>query len=308
MKLVDAKLALEEKYSQMNNLVADLENFMSKPKNTNSDLRELKEAEFLRQAAALVNIQEVKEFTYEPSNPDDIFAVLREVNGAENSEREIEACNAYSPISKIHKVSPEVSVIRDRKSQRHSNALLSHNRGGIEDEESCWETVSNLEDQGSSFSPEGSGSAPSVNKNQRNSYVSGSGSETPATEISEVCSVPTKEPDKVSSISRLWKSCPANGENLNCKVLSVEGMYDGGLSNGGCLLLSPDRASRKGGYNSPMDQWSSPESGNPYVMRAMKGCIEWPRSVQKNSTKEKLLEATAGSQKVQLRQVLKQKI
>ncbi|OWM88759.1 coiled-coil domain-containing protein 102A-like [Punica granatum] len=312
MKLVDAKVALEEKYSQMNRLVADLEKLLSKLRNSNPEQKELRESEFLRQAAASVNIQEIKEFSYEPPNLDDIFAVLEEVNFAENNEREIEACIAYSPASKIHTVSPEVSVIRDQKGQRHSHAFLSHNKGDIDDDESGWETVSNLEDQGSSYSPEGSGSAPSVNKNRRDSNVSRSGTETPVTEISEVCSVPAKQLKKASSIARLWRSCPNNGETLNYKVVSVEGLNNGRLSNArisnGGGLISPDCGSGKGGYDSPGGQWSSPETGNPHVTRAMKGCIEWPRGAQKNSLKAKLLEARMESQKVQLRQVLKQKM
>ncbi|KAK4744110.1 hypothetical protein SAY87_010422 [Trapa incisa] len=319
MKLVDAKVALEEKYSQMNYLVANLENFLCKLKSSNPDLKELEEAELLRLAATSVNIQEVKEFHYEPHNPDDIFAVLEEVNFAEN-EREIEACIPYSPASKIHMVSPEMNVARDQKSRDgHLKAFTGHNKGtDIEDDESGWETVSNLEDQGSSYSPEGSGSAPSVNNIPRETNISGSGTETPLTEISEVCSVPGKQQHKkVSSIARLWRSRSNNGESLiNYKMMSVEGINNGRLSNarisnGGSGLMSPDRGSAKcGSYNSPLGQWSSPEMGNPNAAaRAMKGCIEWPRgAAQKNSLKAKLLEARMESQKVQLRQVLKQKM
>ncbi|KAK3199680.1 hypothetical protein Dsin_023096 [Dipteronia sinensis] len=76
----------------------------------------------------------------------------------------------------------------------------------IEDDESGWETVTHLEDQSSSCSPEGS--APSI-RNRRDSNVSRSGIEwedngyegTPITEISEVCSMPTKPLKKVSSIA-----------------------------------------------------------------------------------------------------------
>jgi hypothetical protein len=42
--------------------------------------------------------------------------------------------------------------------------------------------------------------------------------------------------------------------------------------------------------------------------RGFKGCIEYPRTSQKHSLKAKLMEARMESQKVQLRQVLKQKI
>ncbi|KAF5478900.1 hypothetical protein F2P56_005422 [Juglans regia] len=315
MKLVDAKVALDGKYSQMSKLVAELEKFL-RSRSVSPDVKEMREVEMLRQAAASVNIQDIKEFSYEPPNPDDIFSVFEDVNFAESNEREIEPCVAFSPTSpasKIHTVSPEVNVINKDSIQRHSNTFVDEN-GDIEEDESGWETVSHLEDQGSSYSPEGS--APSVNKNHRDSNVSrngteweeNAGEETPITEISEVCSVPTRQLKKVSSIAKLWRSCPSNGENY--KIISVEGT-DGRLSNGRISngsIISPDRGSGKGGI-SPADlvgQWSSPEYGNPHGTKGMKGCI--PRSTQKSSLKARLLEARMESQKVQLRHVLKQKI
>ncbi|KAL5577765.1 hypothetical protein UlMin_019464 [Ulmus minor] len=313
MKLIDAKVALEEKYSQMNKLVADLEKFLVS-RGATTDVKELKEAELLRQTAASVNVQEVKEFSYEPPNPDDIFAVFEEVNFGEPNEREIEPCVAYSPAShasRIHTVSPEVNGISKNCIKGHISSFADHN-GDIEEDESGWETVSHVEDQGSSYSPEGS--APSVNKNHRESNFSGSteweetvGEETPITEINEVCLVPTKQFKKGSSITRLWRSGSNNGENY--KIISVEGINgrisNGRISNAG--TMSPDQGSGKGGL-SPSDfpgQWSSPDSGNSHI-RGMKGCI--PRTGQKNSLKSRLLEARMESQKVQLRHVLKQKI
>ncbi|KVH99141.1 hypothetical protein Ccrd_022628 [Cynara cardunculus var. scolymus] len=226
MKLVDAKVTLEDKYSQMNKLVADLQDFLNS-KSTNLDAEEMKRAETLKQSADSVNIQEIGDFKYEPANPDDIFSVFEEVGFG---SKEIE---------------PE----------------------------------------------------------PRREWEDG----TPITEITEVCSVPNKQPKKASSISRLWRSSySSNGEN--CKIISMEGL-NGRLSNGTHLssgaVLSPDRSSGL----SP-SEWSSPGSGsNPHITKGMKGCIEWPRGVmQKNSLKAKLLEARMESQKVQLRQVLKQKI
>ncbi|XVF77446.1 hypothetical protein PTKIN_Ptkin14bG0043700 [Pterospermum kingtungense] len=311
MKLIDAKVALEERCSQMNKLVADLETFLRSRTGT-LDVKDMREAESLRQAAASVNIQEIKEFTYEPPNPDDIFAVFEEVAlAAEANEKEIKPYMAYSPAShasKVHMVSPEMSAIKKDGILRHSNGYIDQN-DETEEDESGWETVSHIEDQGSSYSPEGS--AASVYKNHRNSNFSGSETEwednaygdTPITEISEVCSLPARELKKVSSIARLWRSCPNNGENY--KIISVEGTK-GRLSNGwksNVAIMSPDQRSGKGGVSPPVlaGQWSSPDSGHPLIMRGMKGCIEWPIGAQKNSLKAKLLEARMGSQKVQLR-------
>ncbi|KAK7305106.1 hypothetical protein VNO77_43006 [Canavalia gladiata] len=315
MKLIDAKVALDEKYSQMNKLVADLETFL-KTTNVNPNAKEMKEARSLQQAAAAIDVQDIKGFSYEPPNPDDIFAIFEDVNFGEPNEREIEPCVAYSPVShasKILTVSPEANLTSKGSIQRHSDVLMDDN-GEIEEDESGWETVSHVEDQGSSWSPEGS--TLSVTKNHRESNVSGrsvldweenAGQETPITEISEVCSVPTKQSKKVSSIARLWRSGPNNGDN--CKIISLEGMNgrlsNGRVSNGG--IMSPDWGLGKGGL-SPQDllcQLGSPESGNLHN-RGMKGCI--PRNAQKNSLKARLLEARMESQKVQLRHVLKQKI
>ncbi|KAB2096006.1 hypothetical protein ES319_A01G080600v1 [Gossypium barbadense] len=315
MKLIDAKVALEERYSQMNKLIADLETFL-RSRTGNLDTKDMQEAESLRQAADSVNVKEIKEFTYEPANPDDIFAVFEDVAFGEANEREIEPFTAYSPAShasKVLMVSPEMSMMKKDSIMEHSNALFDQN-DEIEEDESGWETVSHLEDQGSSYSPEGS--VASVTRNHRDSNFSGSGTEweenacgdTPITEISEVCSLPARQSKKASSITRLWRSCPNNGENY--KIISVEGangrLSSGRKSNGG--IVSPDRGSGKGGLSPSMGQWSSPDSGHPHITKGMKGCIDWPRGAQKNSLKAKLLEARMESQKVQLRHVLKQKI
>ncbi|KAF5727961.1 hypothetical protein HS088_TW21G00101 [Tripterygium wilfordii] len=317
MKLVDAKVALEQKYSQMNKLVADLETFL-RSRNAPLDVKEMREAELLRLAAASINVQDIQEFTYEPPNPDDIFSVFEDANFYEQNEKEIEGRAAYSPVShatKIRTVSPEVNVIHKDSIQRYSNAYNDHNEE-IEEDESGWETVSHLDDQGSSYSPEGS--AMSVNKNHRDSNVSGSGieweengcGETPITEISEVCSMPTKQLKKVSSIARLWRSGTNNLENY--KIIAVEGV-NGRHSNGrksSAGIISPDQGSGKGGISPPdlVGHCSSPDSGNPHIARGMKGRIQWPRSGQQHSLKAKLMEARIESQKVQLRHVLEQKI
>lgn len=316
MKLVDAKVMLEDKYSEMNRLVAEIESFLNS-RSTKSDSGEIKKAEFLRQVAASVNIQDIRDLSYEPPNPDDIFSIFEDVNFGESNEREVEpSCGGYSPAShasKIHRVSPEVKMLNKRGTQ---NVYMDRS-GDLEEDASEWETVSHPDDQGSSYSPDGSD--PSVNRNFRVSNVSRTGTEwerdegdetPPIMEIGEVDSVRMRQLKKASSISKLWRSYPGNGDSY--RFVSVDGkngrLLNGRLSNG--ALMSPDHGSAKGGL-SPQDlsgQWSSPDSANPHLNRAMKGCIEWPRSAQKNSLKARLMEARMESQKVQLRQVLKQKI
>lgn len=72
MKLIDAKVMVAEKYSQMNQLVSELETFLSL-RNEIPVGEEIRKAEFLRKAAAAVNIRGIKEFAYEPPNPNEIF-------------------------------------------------------------------------------------------------------------------------------------------------------------------------------------------------------------------------------------------
>lgn len=284
MKLIDAKVTLEDKYSQMNRLIADLKRFLGS-KSGELDSREIKEAELLQEAAASLKIQDMKEFTYEPPKSDDIFSIFEEMGMGETSEREIEQRDANGSSGSY--------TLKGDKVYRLSNAYGSQN-DDLDDDRSGWETVSQADDQGSSFTPEGS--VTSFNKMvHRESNVSESGTEWEGNggdEMSEVSSVRSKSSRKMSAISRLWRSGPNNGESYR---VSVDGM-NGRLSNGG-------------GFMSPSDlvgQWSSPDRRIHQIARGKKGCMEWPRG-QKNSLKAKLLEARVESQKIQLRQVLKQK-
>ncbi|CAA0833655.1 Unknown protein [Striga hermonthica] len=275
MKLVDAKVMLEDKYSEMSGLVAGLVSLLSSSSGPGPE--KIEKAEFLIQVAKSVSMQDVRELTYEPPNLDDIFSMLGE--------------GECSQASKIHTVSPEVKVIvRDGVHHAYTDQIGEL----LEEDVSEWETVSH---QGSSYSPEGSD--PSVNnRNFRARSVPINATEWEKegriVEIGEVDSARMRQIKRDSSISnKLWKSCPNNGDSYKI------------VSNG--TVFSP--------YNglplSPQDlygQWSSPDSGKPRVNRAMKGCIEWPRGAQKSSLKARFLEARMGSQKVQLRQVLKHKI
>lgn len=312
MKLLDAKVALEDKYSKLSKLQVELESFLRARTDTSPDKSHIKQAELLKEAIDLVKVEEIKEFTYQPPPAsEDIFAVFEELQPKEEAnERNIELCYAYSPAtrdSNIHSVSPATDVFLEKPTRRYSN--------GDSDEDSDWETLSPDEEQELSNSP--GGSEPSVNARceEGNASVSGTNCGRKGdncevhSEISEVYSLATKQPKKGSSITRLWwSSCPNNGEIL--KKNSIE-LINGRLSDGRMsnVALSPD--CQLGDVElspSKIDQWSSPGSANPHVARGMKGCIEWPRSSQKHSLKAKLLEAKMESHKTQLRQVLKQKI
>lgn len=290
MKLVDAKVTLEDKYLLLSKLQAEIEAFLKAQSNSTSTNMEGKmEAELLKEAADMVMVQEVKEFSYQsPPASEDIFSVFEELQPREESnEREIEA---------------------NGKADRHGNT----------DDDSGWETVSHVDEHGSSNSLPGS-SDPSVNGGgceESNASVSGTDwdkngdSRKFGSEISEVFSSATRQSRKKgSSITRLWRSsCPKKGGEIYKKHLFEATI--GRLSNGrlsSATTLSPDTTTRSGEaeLSSPsVGQWSSPDSVNP-----TKGCVEWPRGVQqKHSLKSKLVEARMRSQKIQLRQALEQKI
>lgn len=308
MKLVDAKVMVAEKYSQMNKLVADLETFLSL-RNEIPDGEETRKAEFLRKAAAAVNIQGIKEFAYEPPNPNEIFSVFEDVNCREaNERREIGDCSGSSHVScasRVRTMNCEANMFNEDRLLRPSSSCFEES-GDMEEDESGWETVSHVDDQGSSSSPEGSN--PSVNNI---GWEDNACEYTQIAEIHEVTEFAMRNSKTVPFASQILKSCPNSGDN--CKIIAGEGMMNGRISNGSRLSsgasISPDRGSGKGTV-SPQDlagQWSSPELGNPQITRGVKGRIEWPRGAQKSSLKARLLEARIESQKIQLRQVLNQK-
>ncbi|RWW04912.1 hypothetical protein BHE74_00041616 [Ensete ventricosum] len=338
MKLIDAKLTLEEKYSELRDLKAELEAFLSARMTKESDFASMKEAELLKGKADLVNIEVTKEFSYQPPlASEDIYAVVEELQPKqETNARDIKPCCVYSPrshASKVNTVSPGTDGFLEHPTKQHAHEMIDSNDD--EEDESDWETVSQAEEQGSSNSHDGS--EPSVNDYCKESYASVSetelkenGNKKLNNEIIEVSPTNAKSRKKVSSICRLWRSSAhdnvedhkkrslSNGRistgtlaSNDCeeyKKLSVEytnGRPDGRISNGN---LSPDMGLGEAGLSpGSIGHLNSPDLLNSHITRGMKGCIEWPRSDQKHGLKAKLLEARMGSQKIQLRHVLKQK-
>ena len=289
MKLVDAKLALEERYFQMNKLITDLETFL-RSRSSNLNVMELREAELIMQAIKSMNIQDIKE---------------------------IEPClnNSHTGYaSKIYTLSLNNDASDKKLVLKHSNHIIDYN-SGLEEDIRGGESASHAEDQGCICSLEGSGT--SVNRfNQEKKVLESqiecdenTNQESLNPEISEVCSLSDKKiKQKASPVSNPWKSHPSNGEFY--KILIDEGNQR--LSNGTISSVkkaSPCRGSAEGepGCQDTVAQQSAPDSANPHITRGMKGRIEWPRGIQKHNTKAKLLEVKIESQKSQLRHILKQK-
>ncbi|KAA8520062.1 hypothetical protein F0562_014318 [Nyssa sinensis] len=118
MKLVDVKLILEEKYCQLNNLIADLETFL-KSRDVTMDTSE---AKVIEQAASSVNFQDIKEFSYMPPKSDDIYSRIEELQNAPAKRREIDQCLNSSPSSHAS----EILGANLEGSQRLSNGSDSH--------------------------------------------------------------------------------------------------------------------------------------------------------------------------------------
>lgn len=258
MKLIDAKLALENQCLRIKELQTELESFLRSRSDSSLDVAEIIEAKMLIEAAAeSVKIREMNEFVYHPPPAsEDIFSIFEELQQREEpKESKDEGCSCNSPqsdASKIETVSPATDLFLEKPTN-----------GSVEDD-SEWETLS------------------------RGDLGSGSGESN--------CDIDEDLRKSVSSISKLWPTCLDTSKN--CLETPVEGPKErasnGVLNDLGCL--------------SPPEHWSSPESVNPHAARGMKGCIEWPRGIHKQSLKTKLLEARLESHKVQIRHVLKQKI
>ncbi|XWS12830.1 hypothetical protein CRYUN_Cryun37aG0123900 [Craigia yunnanensis] len=305
MKLIDAKLALESKYSQMNKLITILETLL-KSRITSLDLTDLRKAELIEQAVKSVNIQDMEEFSYEPLRSGDIFSILEELQPVEVCEREIEPCfnnSSTGDVSIYHPVNPEKNDYDNDHVLKHSSGFVDYN-SNMEEDNRGWERVNHVENQGSVQESGHSIITVGGCKNATRCEIeqhetAGRGS--PNTEISEVCSISAEQSKWKTSSAKLRISCQSSG---SYKAISDEG--NGRLSNGTVSSLGtnfPKRKSVKGGlkHQKPMGQCGSTDLVNPHIARGMKGCIEWPRGFEKNTLKAKLSEITrTESEKTQL--------
>ena len=86
MKLIEAKLALEEKSSALDKLREDLEAFINSKMTLQGSgtasvaAADMQDAELLREAASSIQVQDIKEFSYQPPNSEDIFSAFGDLN------------------------------------------------------------------------------------------------------------------------------------------------------------------------------------------------------------------------------------
>ncbi|CAL9015164.1 unnamed protein product [Prunus brigantina] len=295
MKLIDAKLALEDKYCQLNKLITDVETFLRSRFGT-LDMTELRKAELILQAVKSLNIHGIEEFSNVPPKSNDIFSVFEELWRCEGSEREIEPCICHTPSSHEDNGFNQTHLLKQLNCHNDYNSCLQKDARG-----SC----DSLE-----------GGNPAIDRVGQGKTVSRSFSDgndnavqcSPDREISEVCAASEKQSKrKTSSASKLWGSCPSNDEFYKIGFDEGEERLSNGITsrwgeNSNKGLFEHDTTHRcSAGQRIPTD------TVNPHITRGMKGSIEWPRAIQKNGSKVKLLDAKIESQKSQLRHVLKQK-
>ncbi|KAF7095949.1 hypothetical protein CFC21_097990 [Triticum aestivum] len=275
MKLVDARLTLEDKYGELSKLQQDVEAFVASLGCAKGDSSILvREAEKIIREISLVRDLEVQ-FKYEPPAAlEEILAIFKEIRPSQ----ELGRCQM-------------------------ADVCLENltNRSPCQDSEiedgSSWETTSHQDFQGSSFSRNGNGSEPSVNNVcDRISWTSGDNSEEVwQNDLSNIKVVEHEK--KQSAISKFSRPCPR--ENHEIHQVDVEVDLINSL-NRRMYYDAGEAADRGMGQSSPsMGPWSSPSPDS--MNRGFRGCMEL---VQRHSLKAKLLEARMESQKIQLRRVL----
>ncbi|KAG6502758.1 uncharacterized protein LOC121984078 [Zingiber officinale] len=297
LKLVDAKITLEEKHAELNKLQADLDTFLRMHSGTNADVSVLKEAEMLRDAVSLMKFNAV-EFHYQPPpSSGDIFSVFEELQpGEETNAKGIEQCSGYKPASthacNTHSASPDTDIFLEDPMNIYASGTLD---GDKDTENDRLEIMSYGEGQGSCTSP---GSDPSANGIHEESHASASGS-------SEVCSRTTRQSrNKMLSIGKLWRSSfVSNSNNKKTQVETNRKILNARMLN---ATLSPDMDSGEVDPSSPsVGMQRSCDSTNSCISRGMQGCSDLPGETKDHSLKKKLLEARVKSPRFQLRHVLK---
>jgi len=307
MKLIDAKLALEDKYFQMNKLIADLETFL-RSRIATLDVMELRTAHSIRQAAKLVDVKEIKEFSYTPPKSSDIYSIYQELEQIEANEREIEECNKSSPASNASKLQFASSDFNEHyyHSLQQGPTIIIDDNCHLEEDARGHHAV-NHEDQGSSYSrDENHLSVNKLTQSKNDWQVARECDEnaprnSPDTQSSDVYVVPEESMCKASAISKLSRSGQYNNKCSEITADDSDGMVlSENISN---KETYPRRKSWEDRlrHQDSVEQWSSPELVNPHVTHGIRERIKRPRATQKNSLKAKLLEARMESQKTRLR-------
>ncbi|KAL3345556.1 hypothetical protein AABB24_024492 [Solanum stoloniferum] len=312
MKLIDAKLLLEEKYCLMSNLIMELQSFL-RANNVTVDMTDLIEVQVVKQVVDSLNIQEIKEFSSSSPLLNDIYTSSIICEASKLGTNTFADYSTPCHSSAIQIVGTEVNKTSAMNTSSEClNCVIDHDESCKD--ESGRETVTQAEDQFSNYIV--GETEHSVNCTDRGRYLlcgkvnheqnTGQSSSLDF-ETSDISSVLPKKPKKKgSSFRKLWRSSLSN--DVFCKTISLDdgGRFSNGSTSNVDVVLSENvPAERALAYQDFVNHCCSGGPRNPHTARAMKGCIEWPRGIPKHGLKSKLLEARIESQKSQLRSVLK---
>lgn len=150
MKLFDAKLTLEDKYSQISKLLADLEASLGAP-NASSHAKEFREAELIQQLAANpVKIDDASAFSYAAPKSYDIFSIVKELKRGEMNEKQVGIGVNYHLDD--HASKPFVVSLDGNGLYR--NSVQTNSLSALEEAASNLETATHVGNVGQTFPPE----------------------------------------------------------------------------------------------------------------------------------------------------------
>lgn len=119
MKLIDAKLMLNEKHMQLCQLQGEIESFLKAQSGSNIDLKAVKEVDMLQGATKSIKVQDIMEFYYQPPASPDISSVFEDLKPREETSwREIEQYHQYDPANHVSET--------DAVSQESDSFLLNY--------------------------------------------------------------------------------------------------------------------------------------------------------------------------------------
>lgn len=287
MKLIDAKLILEQKYYQMNSLIGDLETFLSSRGATNLDTTKMNEAMGIVQSLDSFNVVDIEEeLHYTPPKSYDIYTIMEDIRNSGTNESEIDQCLRPSPASH----SSDVQNVNPQPNEQSSNVdfIKEFANHGSDDEQSSYSFSDFINGNGEEDRHMSSFVVTGHDQNENQEPLSSSDHQ--------------QFRGKGSSFHKLSKS-PVSSDGNQKRVSRTIDSSSIDVSVAGREVVNQQEI---------LTQWSTHSQGqrNPHISRAMKGCIEWPRGngIQRYGSKTKLLEVSLESQKTQVRNTLKQRI
>lgn len=310
MKLVDAKLLLEEKYYQMNTIIRELETFL-RTSDATLDVCKYAEAMGIKQATDAIDVLDTKELRYTPPKSYDIYTIMEDVQSSGENENEIDQCLRLSPAShssKNQKVDLQANELMQFSvcghPSNHFDADWGSGNGGVRG------SVNHGQDK--KLSESLSSSEDFVNGTGGDRYMSSVVTDPDQIENQEPLNSGTNtisSRNKGSSLRKLWRSSISSRSVCETVPLDANQRLSS-ASKSAKVDISPQKMSREGPLKQHelVTQWCSPGLINPHISRAMKGCIEWPRGIQRSNLKPKLLEASLECHKRRMSNVLKQRI